>query len=89
MSIDNNGEWHLDKKVPISIILTLLLQFGIGLWFVGKLEARVESLEAHKAEQSARDGRQDAAVVAATATMNSRLDRIDSKLDRLIERSAK
>ena len=79
--------WHLDKRVPISIIATLFVQLAVGLWFVSKLESRVESLERNVISQQARDDRQDRALLDGTAALNARLDRIDGKLDRLIERA--
>ncbi len=81
--------WHLDKRVPISIIATLFAQLAVGIWFVSKLESRVESLERGAVAQQVRDDKQDLALLDGTAAMNARLDRIDGKLDRLIERSLK
>jgi len=38
--------WHLDKRVPLGIILTILLQtFALGA-FITRLEGRVSNLEA-------------------------------------------
>lgn len=34
--------WHLDKRVPVALIVTLLLQFSAGLWFASKLSFTVE-----------------------------------------------
>lgn len=38
-------EWHLDKKVPIAMILTIALQTGAFVWFAARLDHRVEALE--------------------------------------------
>ncbi len=38
-------EWHLDKKVPIALIATLLLQTGGLVWWARGLDARVAALE--------------------------------------------
>jgi hypothetical protein len=81
--------WHLDKKVPISLIATLLVQFAGGLWFMSKLESRVLALESATAVQHERDERQDRATSSGQDKLDRRLDNIDAKLDRLIERSAK
>lgn len=42
--------WHLDKRVPISLIATLLIQMGVWLWFVAQLDGRVSTLEKDEAE---------------------------------------
>lgn len=38
-------EWHLDKKVPIAVILTILLQTGAFVWWGARIDQRVEILE--------------------------------------------
>lgn len=79
--------WHLDKKVPISIILALFAQFGMGLWYAGRMENRIDHLEREYQVQIDRDNKQDSNLHSASNLMQSRLDRIDGKLDRLIERT--
>lgn len=37
--------WHLDKRVPVAIIITLVVQIAIGLMYFGALEQRVTALE--------------------------------------------
>lgn len=79
--------WHLDKKVPISIILALFAQFGMGLWYAGRMENRIDHLEREYQVQIDRDNKQDSNLHSASNLMQARLDRIDGKLDRLIERT--
>jgi Tfp pilus assembly protein PilO len=81
--------WHLDKKVPIGIIFTILLQGAGGLWFVSKLDARVLALESTQHMQRERDDRQDKASAEALAQLQRQLERIDEKLDRLIEKGSR
>ncbi|MGE0830808.1 MAG: hypothetical protein AB7O04_15850 [Hyphomonadaceae bacterium] len=38
-------EWHLDKRVPIALILALLLEFAGIVWWGAQLSARVDVLE--------------------------------------------
>lgn len=33
--------WHLDRRVPIALIVTLMVQFGAGVWFVSSLSKDV------------------------------------------------
>ena len=51
------------------------------------IDARIEKLENERLAQRDRDDRQDTAAAVSAQALQSRLDRIDSKLDRLIERS--
>lgn len=78
--------WHLDKKVPLSLIFAMLLQCAMVLWAIADIKKDVELLKAdnitlHKASESSGNQLRD-----AVSIFNSQLTRIDSKLDRLIER---
>lgn len=44
--------WHLDKKVPIAMIVTIVLQTGAFVWFAARLDHRVEALERSEARQT-------------------------------------
>lgn len=85
--------WHLDKKVPITLIFALLVQGATTLWFIAKLDARITMLELtrldSRAQQRERDDRQDAANADAFAQVRQQLLNMDGKLDRLIERQAR
>ena len=37
--------WHLDKRIPVALILALLAQFGGGVWWISSIESRVTFLE--------------------------------------------
>lgn len=81
--------WHLDKKVPISLIIAILAQMAGGLWFASKLDARLERLEAARVEQHDRDERQDRSSADAVGLLRSDIRDVANKLDRLIERREK
>lgn len=86
----NQEAWHLDKRVPITLIVTLI-GYGIGgIWYVGRMEARMDArlavAEQQLREQANRDARQDEAVSHALTLMRSHLERMEAKLDRLYER---
>lgn len=36
------ANWHLDKRVPISLILALLIQTGGMIWWAASLSGRVD-----------------------------------------------
>ena len=81
--------WHLDKKVPVGIIVAMLMQFAGGLWFLSKLDSRVYSLETAAVMQRERDQRQDELAQVARGEVLRRLENMDAKLDRLIEKWSK
>lgn len=90
------GDWHLDKKVPIALIITVLGGIGSGVWFAGTSVHRLDVLEREGAVTAQR---MDAAG-QSNSILRERLSRIeqletdtqdflrrlDSKLDRLSER---
>ena len=41
----NDKTWHLDKRLPIGIIMAILLQTAILGSFLGSLESRVTAIE--------------------------------------------
>jgi hypothetical protein len=88
---DNQG-WHLDKKVPITLILALLMQAAGGLWFIADLRKDVELLKSQQAAQFSvqrdRDERQDRQQADSWAMVRGELQNIQAKLDRLIEKRA-
>ena len=34
--------WHLDRKVPLALIVTILLQTSLGVWWAASLTSRVD-----------------------------------------------
>ena len=42
---DPNKHWHLDKRVPITLILAIILQTATVIWFVAGLDKDVENLD--------------------------------------------
>jgi len=77
--------WHLDKKVPIGLIFALLAQAAMVIWYAGKLEQRIALIERSVVTQERRDDSQDLVNATAVNQIRQQLDRIDAKLDRLIE----
>ena len=79
------ADWHLDRRLQITHILSTL-SLGVGaVLYVGDIRKDVEILKAQNVVQASRDQRQDSDVAARQQDLQSRLDRIDEKLDRLIE----
>lgn len=64
--IEADSAWHLDKKIPIAIILALALQTAGAFWWAGKADERLSALE-RKVDQAAPQG--------------DRLTRVETKLE--------
>lgn len=74
---DNN--WHLDKRVPIALILTILVQTGAVGLVIGQTLTRVASLEV-KMEKSDGVSERLARLEAASAFQVDTLRRIEARL---------
>lgn len=81
-SSESDRAWHLDKRIPVAIIITLLAQFGGAIWFFSQLDGRVYRLEQSGASrQDERD--RIIRLEAGLAGIKEYLQRIDQKIDRL------
>ena len=86
---EDSRRWHLDKKVPISIIAALFVQFLGGVWFMSKLESRIVALETAKNAQERTDEAQDRRAGEALSLVRGDIQELSRMLHRLIERTAK
>jgi hypothetical protein len=41
----DRDSWHLDKRVPVALIIALLAQGCAGIWWVSSLNAQVQDHE--------------------------------------------
>ena len=87
LDTDDEARWHLDKRVPISIICVLVGQMTLGIWFASKLDSRVGALEEAKTVQHERDDKQDRSTADAISALRTDIRDVSAKLDRLIERA--
>ena len=95
MTEEQSREWHLDRKFSIGLVAALLAQTVGIVWWAATLNSTVAELhiadQRHEVSLSALTaGRESNAsrITTLEATVNSigvHLDRIETKLDRLIE----
>lgn len=85
--MEEQNSWHLDKRVPIALIFTLVLQFGGIVAYVSRIEAqgadnerRIRVLEAQKISERL------AALESQVGDVKQYLARMEGKLDRIAER---
>lgn len=64
--MEADARWHLDKRVPIALLLALVAQTGTGFWWAATTSERINNLE-KRAEFS--------------APQADRLTRVEVKLD--------
>ena len=78
--------WHIKREIQIGhLITTMSVAFSV-IWYAGKLEQRIALVEKSIVVQEKRDDAQDNATNQAVGQTRAQLDRIDAKLDRIIER---
>lgn len=91
MSTEAEGQWHLDKRVPVAIIFAILVQSGSMIWWASNMNARVENLEADRTEAEAREqvttrtvseqGRDIAVMVSQMQETNRQLERLYAQVE--------
>jgi hypothetical protein len=85
-------EWHLDKKVPVTIIVALVLQ-TLGIIYVGtawktEVDFRISSLERLNEDNKSQEGR----IIAVEQQLNyitDSLKRIEAKLESTVSNGQK
>lgn len=88
-----DNQWHLDKRVPISLILVIILQTSGVLWFAAQLASKVEantmaigriSQTLSQQDERVRNNTTSVAVIHQTLINTEKtLDRIDKRLEEL------
>ena len=78
--------WHLDKKVPISLIGTLLTIALAGIWQFSEVKRDIELIKQDVQVLHQRDKMQADQFRDAMKLMQEQFVRLDTKLDRLIEK---
>ena len=74
--MDQPERWHLKKEIQVTHVVSTLLLVGAVFAYVSKIDQRLTVVETQWIAQ--RD---------AAAVQRVQLERMDAKLDRLIERS--
>jgi len=87
--------WHVDRRIPAALIVTfvsgLVMQTMIGVWFASKMDSRIQVVEDTLAALPAIVDRylqtegEVRSLREATNALRMTTDRIENKVDRLIE----
>lgn len=81
--------WHLDRKVPISLIVTIIGLFMAGVSAYTDLKKEIALMQADISGLHKSDDKQADTLKEALTGLQNQLNRIDSNLYRLIERGQK
>lgn len=84
------SEWHLDKRVPISLIVLILSQSALATWWAADMTQRMEQIERRQeaaGERSeaadrtiARQSQEIAVLSEAVANTNRNLERVNGEI---------
>ncbi len=77
--------WHLDRKVPITLIVILVGHIGYGIVQWTEMKARVSALETETLQQRARDDKQDRQRADDDKLVREQLQTLDRKVDRVLD----
>ena len=81
-------DWHLDKKISIGIILSLMANFFAGSWFASKLDSRVGSLE-DATKNSTQVFERMIRVETQLEGLKDTVNRIDQSVAKIVDRERK
>ena len=87
---EQERHWHLDRRVPVALIVTIIMQTIGIVWWAASISARVQVLERRLDEARSNQNR-IVRLEANQSAVYQRLDRIEAasrrieaKLDRLL-----
>ena len=83
---DKEGQWHLDKKVPLSLIFAMLVQAAMVIWAIADIKKDVEVLKAAMVQQLDRDSRQDRATADAVGLVREDIKEVKTMIARILDR---
>ncbi|XVJ69954.1 MAG: hypothetical protein HEQ39_10055 [Rhizobacter sp.] len=89
MSAESNQDWHLDRRIQITHILGTWVAVASAVLYVGEIRKDVEVVKMQIATQAVRDNKQDIDQAELKRDLQAQLEKIDAKLDRLIEAKAR
>jgi len=69
-------DWHLDKRIPVALIVALALNSGAGIWWAATTNARLDNVE-QALTTSAEDHDTIVRMSTTLETIDERLERMD------------
>jgi len=81
---DPNG-WHLKKEIQLGHLVTTIAVALSAVMYINKLDQRITLIEQKVADQKEQSERELKMTADSMSLLRGQLDRMDSKLDRIIE----
>ena len=78
--------WHWKKEVQIGHIISTVIVAASAFMYITSMEKRITLIEQQLMAQKERDMRQDQATTEALHLIRGQLEKMDSKLDRALDR---
>ena len=85
-----DNAWHLDKRVPIALIFTIMMQSGAAVWWAAGISERMGQIERRQEAAGVRSENQDVAIAdqsrkiavltEAVANTNRNLERLNGEI---------
>lgn len=73
-----SGDWHIDKRIPVALLIALLLQAAGIIWWAAGINARVAVLESSLLT-SRENGERLVRIEATVDGINQRLVRMEDR----------
>lgn len=73
-----SGDWRIDKRIPVALIVALLIQAAAAVWWAASADARLSVLE-QKVVTSAEDRERLARIEATVTGIDQRLVRMEDR----------
>ena len=86
MAENPDNAWHLDRRVPIALIVTLAMQGSVGIWWMASLGSRVDYLERGVTASSGLSG-EIIQIKEQLRGIDRTLTRLEAYLDRKAEKA--
>ncbi|NVN99295.1 MAG: hypothetical protein HXX17_08225 [Geobacteraceae bacterium] len=88
-TISSDVHWTFKKELQLGHIISTVIFALTGLFYVTKMDQRIAIIETQVTAQKEKDSAQDKVYSEALQQIHAQMDRIDAKLDRLVERNGK
>jgi hypothetical protein len=76
-------QWHLDKRVPVALILTLLGQMVVAIWWAASINTRVEAIERNVGAAATRAQSAEAVLSTQATQIAVLVERIEAQNERV------
>lgn len=84
MAVNDPGAWHLDKRIPLVLVSTIVLQSFAAVWWASSISQRMLQFEESIKMAADQNGRIIKLETQSEASART-LDRVETKVDKILE----